>query len=63
MQGYRQVCHTIDRKDEGPRTPSESTDTQLDSAFVDDVLLILLLRKWGGGAGSPLHPLDAPLVV
>ena len=61
MQGYRQVCHTIDRKDEGPRTPSESTDTQLDSAFVDDVL-ILVLRKWGR-EWFPLAPPNAPLVV
>ena len=57
IQGHRQVCRA---RRGGPRTPSRTTDANLDCAFVENALLFVVPNI--GGARAPLGlPLSAPL--
>ena len=42
IQGHRQVCHA---RRAGPRTPSTTTDANLDCAFVENALFTPILGR------------------
>ena len=51
-QGHYQVCRA---RCGGPRTPSRTTDANLDSAFVKNAFVLNVLKVWG--ARAPMGPL------
>ena len=62
LQRYKDTvrCAALGAEVRGPRTPSRTTDANLDCAFVENALLFVVPNI--GGARAPLgSPLSAPL--